>query len=445
VLLLEFIEGETDRMEKRSVITGMGVVSPVGIGVQENWTSLIHGASGIGAFTLIPAEHLPVKLAAEVKNFNPKQFIADRRTVRLTFRNVHLALAAAKLAFEDSGLQKGQVPPERFGGIIGSGGGGFDDGPGFEDLNEPILKSWNEEKQTFDSSLFGEVGVPISYPLFLLKALPNNAFYYISLEYNIQGENDNIVSSYTGGAQAIGDAFRAVRRGLADVIIAGGYDSLLTPNTIFSLDSFGLLAQQDDPARACRPFDRDRTGMVAGEGAGFVIVEELEHARRRGATIYAEIVGYGNASSAYHMYKPDPAGKGIINAVSRALREANLAPAEIDWICADGAGTVESDRAEALALRSVFQDDIAAIPVSATKSMTGHMGSGAGAAESIYAVLAMRSGTVPPTINYEAGDQDCGLTIVAGMAQQRQVDIALNINQGIGGQTTALIFKKIEA
>jgi 3-oxoacyl-[acyl-carrier-protein] synthase II len=423
------------------VITGMGVVSPVGIGTQENWNSLIAGASGIGPVTIIPAEHLPVKLAGEVKDFNPKQFIADRKTVRLTFRNVHLALAAAKLAFEDSGLQKGQVPPERLGGIIGSGGGGFDDGPGFEDLSEPILKSWNEEKKTFDSALFGEVGVPISYPLFLLKALPNNAFYYISLEYNIQGENDNIVSSYTGGAQAIGDAFRAVRRGLADVIIAGGYDSLLTPNTIFSLDSFGLLAKQDDPC-ASRPFDRNRTGMVAGEGAGFVIVEELEHARSRGATIYAEIVGYGNASSAYHMYKPDPAGKGIINAVSKALREANLAPAEIDWICADGTGTPESDRAEALALRSVFQDDAAGIPVSATKSMTGHMGSGAGAAESIYAIMAMRTGMLPPTINYEAGDEDCGLAIVAGAAQQRRVDIALNINQGIGGQTTALIFKK---
>jgi len=430
-------------MDKRAVITGMGVVSPVGIGTQDNWNSLITGVSGIGACTLIPSEHLPVKLAAEVKNFNPKQFIADRRTVRLTFRNVHLALAAAKLAFEDSGLQKGQVPPERLGGIIGSGGGGYDDGPGFEDLKEPILKAWNEEKQTFDSVLFGEVGVPISYPLFLLKALPNNAFYYISLEYNIQGENDNIVSSYTGGAQAIGDAFRAVRRGLADVIIAGGYDSLLTPNTIFSLDSFGLLSKQDDPARASRPFDRNRSGMVVGEGAGFVIVEELEHARCRGATIYAEIVGYGNASSAYHMYKPDPSGKGIVNSVSRALREASLAPAEIDWICADGTGTPDSDRAEALALRTVFQDDRASIPVSATKSMTGHMGSGAGAAESIYSIMTMRSGILPPTINCDNPDADCGLNIVAGMAQQRQVDVALNINQGIGGQTTALVFKKI--
>jgi len=430
-------------MDKRAVITGMGVVSPVGIGTQDNWNSLITGVSGIGACSLIPSEHLPVQLVAEVKNFNAKQFIPDRRTIRLTFRNVHLALAAAKLAFDDSGLQKGQIPPERLGGIIGSGGGGYDDGPGFEDLKEPILKAWNEEKQTFDSTLFGEIGVPISYPLFLLKALPNNAFYYISLEYAIQGENDNIVSSYTGGSQAIGDAFRAVRRGLADVIIAGGYDSLLTPNTIFSLDSFGLLSKQNDPARASSPFDRDRSGMIAGEGAGFVIVEELEHARQRGATIYAEIAGYGNASSAYHMYKPDPSGKGIVNSVSRALREAGLAPAEIDWICADGAGTQDSDRAEALALRTVFQDDIASIPVSATKSMTGHMGSGAGAAESIYSIMAMRSGILPPAINCDNPDAGCGLNIVAGTAQQLQVDVALNINQGIGGQTTALVFKKI--
>ncbi len=430
-------------MEKRAVITGMGAVTPVGIGAQENWESLMAGRSGIGPFTIIAPEHLPVKLAAEVKDFDAKQFIPDRKTIKLTFRNVHLALAAARLAFEDSGIQKGQVPSHRLGGIIGSGGSGSDDGPGAEDMKEPILKSWNEETQTFDSSLFGKDSVHLTYPLFLLKALPNNAFYYISLEYNIQGENDNIVSSYSGGSQAIGDAFRAVRRGLADVIIAGGYDSLLTPATIFSLDSFGLLSKQEDPARASRPFDRDRSGMVVGEGAAFVIVEELEHARRRGATIYAEIAGYGNAASAYHMYKPDPSGKGIINAVSRALREANLAPGEIDWICADGTGTPESDRAEALALHTVFQNDIASIPVSATKSMTGHIGSGAGAAESIYCLMAMRSSMLPPTINYETGDDDCPLAIVAGAAQQCRVDVALNINQGIGGQATALVFKKI--
>lgn len=432
-----------EAMEKRAVITGMGAVTPVGAGVQENWESLVAGRSGIGPFTILESGHLPVKLAAEVKGFDPKRFIPDRKTIKLTFRNVHLALAAARLAFEHAGIQKGQVPSHRLGAIIGAGGCGSDDGPGADDMQEPLLKSWNEETQVFDPALFGKDGLPVTYPLFLLKALPNNAFYYISLEYNIQGANDNIISSYAGGAQAIGDAYRTIRRGLADVIIAGGYDSLLTPATIYSLDSFGMLSRQDDPARACRPFDRSRSGTVAGEGAGFVIVEELEHARRRGATVYAEVAGYGNASSAYHMFKPDPAGKGIVNAVSRALREANFAAAEVDWICADGTGTAEGDRAEARALHGIFQDDIASIPVSATKSMTGHIGAGAGAVESIYCLMAMQSGMLPPTLNYEAGDDDCPLAIVAGAAQQRRVDVALNINQGIGGQTTALVFKKL--
>ncbi len=431
-------------MGKRAVITGMGVVSPIGIGREENWQSLIRGTSGIERFSRLNPEHLPVHIGAEVKNFDPKKFITERKIIRLTFRNVHLALAAAKLAFEDSGLEVGKVSPERFGAIIGSGGGGYDDGPGFEDLNDPILKSWNEETQDFDSAKFGQVGVPSAYPLFLLKALPNNAFYYISLLYNIQGENDNIVTSFTGGSQAIGDAFRAIRRGLADVIIAGGYDSLITPNTIFSLDSFNLLSKNEDPGKACRPFDKLRDGMVAGEGAGFFIVEDLEHAEKRGARIYAEIAGYGNASSAYHLYKPEPEGSGIINATARALQDAQMGAEHIDWVCSDGIATKDGDRAEANALKSIFREKISSLPVSATKSMTGHMGSGSGGAESVYAVMAMNNSIIPPTINYDSPDADCPLDIVAPGPREQKIDVALTINQGLGGQSTALIFKKFE-
>jgi 3-oxoacyl-[acyl-carrier-protein] synthase II len=429
-------------MEKKAVITGMGVVSPAGIGKEENWESLLQGKSGIDRFSRLNPDHLPVCVGAEVKNFNPKKFIKDRKAVRRSFFNVHLALAAAELAVKDSGLDIEKVDSTRFGAIVGSGGGGFDDGPGFEDLNEPILKAWDEKNQRFDSSKFGEKGVPVAYPLFLLKALPNNAFYYISLFYNIQGENDNIVSSYTGGAQAIGDAFRTIRRGLADVIIAGGYDSLITPNTVFSLDSFNLLSKNNNPQEACRPFDRLRDGMIAGEGAGFLIVEEHDHARKRGARIYAEIAGYGNTSSAYHIYNPEPSGNGIIRTTMRALRDAELQPEDIDWVCADGISTTESDKAEACALRAVFQDHISSVPVSATKSVTGHMGSGAGAAESVYSVMAINNGIMPPTINYNNPDDDCKLNIVANTPVEKKIDIAVNINQGIGGQSTALIFKK---
>jgi len=429
-------------MEKRAVVTGMGVVSPIGIGNEENWDSLLHGKSGIEHFNRLSKAHLPVSVGAEVTNFNPKKFIKDRKAVRLTFLNVHLALAAAKIAVDDAGIEAVPIDPARFGAIVGSGGGGFDDGPGFEDLNDPILKAWDEENRRFDSSKFGEEGLPSAYPLFLLKALPNNAFYYISLFYNIQGENDNIVSSYTGGSQAMGDAFRAIRRGLADVIIAGGYDSLITPNTIFGLESLNLLSRNDQPQSACRPFDKSRDGMIAGEGAGFIILEELSHARKRGANIYAEVTGYGNASSAYHIYNPDPAGSGIVRATTRALQDADITAGEVDMICADGISTPDSDRAEAHALTGVFQDHIGSVPVSATKSMTGHMGSGSSAAEAIYAIMAMTHNTVPPTLNCESTDDDCKLNIVTGVPLEKDIRFALNINQGIGGQSTALVFKK---
>jgi len=429
-------------MSRRAVITGMGVVSPLGIGKEENWQRLLAGQSGIDRLARLNAEHLPVKIGAEVKNFNPKQFITDRKALRLSFLNVHLGLAAAKFAVEDAALPLDKINPTRFGAVIGSGGGGFDDGPGYEDLNEPILRSWDEEEKTFDSAKFGEQGVPVAHPLFLLKALPNNAFYYISLLYNIQGENNNIISSYTGGSQAIGDAFRAVRRGDADIMIAGGYDSLLTPNTIFSLHTMNLLSAQEDPAAACRPFDRMRDGMVAGEGAGFVLVEELDHAQARGAKIYAEVVGYGNASSAYHIYQPAPDGEGVRRAIQRALEDAQLDAAAVGWVNADGIATQESDRAETCALKKVFGERIARLPVSATKSMTGHLGSASGAIESVYSILALGQGLLPPTINYSHPDPDCDLDLVTGQPREKQIDAALTINQGIGGQCTALMFKK---
>lgn len=430
-------------MKKKAVITGMGVLSPLGIGTEENWQALLAGTVGISGLERLNSQHLPIAIGGEVRNFKPKDFIADRKAIRLTFHNVHLALAAAKLAFEDCGLDLERVDPTRFGAIVGSGGGGFDDGPGFEDLNEPILRSWDEERNRFDSKKFGQLGVPVSYPLFLLKALPNNAFYYISLLYNIQGENDNIVSTYTGGSQAIGDAFRSIRRGLADVIIAGGYDSMLTPNTIFSLDSFGLLSRQADPQRACRPFDRDHDGMVPAEGAGFLVVEELEHARARGARIYAEICGYGNASSAYHMFTADPTGSGLARAMQRALEDARVDAREVEWVCADGTGVPDSDRAEAGALRTVFGAGGDTLPVSALKAQTGHMGSGSAAAETIHAVNALTSGVLPASVNCDNPDSSCPPALVTGSPREQALSTVLSINQGIGGQSTALIVRKI--
>lgn len=427
----------------RAVITGIGIISPLGIGKQENWHHLVKGTSGINKLSRLSTSQLPVTIGAEVTNFDPKKYIADRKALKLSFFNVHLALAAAKLAVEDAGIELEKIDPTRFGAIIGSGGGGFDDGPGFEDLNEPILQSWVADQKRFDSSKFGEQGLAGAYPLFLLKALPNNAFYYISLFYNIQGTNDNIISSYTGGAQAIGDAFRAIRRGDADIIIAGGYDSLITPNTILSLYTLNQLSANEDPSEACRPFDLLRDGMIAGEGAGFLIIEEITHAQKRGAPMYAEVIGYGNASSAYHIYNPCPLGTGIERAVLGALKDAAMAPAEIDGVNADGIATKASDKAEACAYKKVFESSLSEIPVSATKSMTGHLGSASGAVEAAYSILSLINAVLPPTINYKNADPDCNINLVKNTAQEKKIKTALTVNQGIGGQTTALLFKKI--
>jgi len=428
-------------MEKRAVVTGMGAVSPIGIGKEQNWNSILQSTTGIGPLVRLSSENLPVGLGAEIKDFDPKQYVQDRKAIRLTYYNVHLALVAATLAVQDAHIDITGEDPSRFGAVVGSGGGGFDDGPGFEEIGEPLLRSWDDEKQQFDSSRFGENGIPAAYPLFLLKALPNNAFFYISLLFNIQGENDNIVSSYTAGAQAVGDAFRTIRRGLADIMIAGGYDCLLTPNTLCSLDSYSVLSKNTDPVNACRPFDRLRDGIVAGEGAGFLVIEERNHAIKRGAPIYAEVVGYGNASSAFHMFNPDSSGSGMMRAILRALQDADIPPEHIDWVCADGIATQDSDLAEAHALYAALKHHAAAVPVSAVKCLTGHMGAGSGAAETIYSIMTMNAGVLPPTANYDNPDERCKLNIVGKRPVEKNVQYALTLSQGIGGQSTALILK----
>ena len=430
-------------MERRAVITGLGMVSPLGIGKEENLQNLIQGKSGIEQIENFNAEELPITIGGGVKNFKANHFIKDRKAIKLSFHSVHLAIAAAQLAMEDARVNVEEVNPSRFGCFIGSGGGGYDDGPGFGDLNEPLLKSWSEEKKKFDPVKFGANGIARTYPLFLLKTLPNNAFYYISLINNIQGENDNIIASFTGGSQAIGDAARAIRRGATDIAIAGGYDSLLLPGTLFSFAALNLLSENPNPTEACRPFDAKRDGMVLSEGAGMMIIEELSHAQRRGASIYAEIIGYSNSSSAYHLFKPCPAGSGISTALKKSLDDAGMEPLAIDYINADGISTTISDRAETLAIKNVFGSHAYQIPISSTKSMMGHLGTGAGAVELIICTLAMQENIIPPTINYETTDPDCDLDYVPIQSRAQEIHTALSINQGLGGHCTCLIIKKV--
>ncbi|KPJ56811.1 MAG: hypothetical protein AMJ42_04935 [Deltaproteobacteria bacterium DG_8] len=430
-------------MKRRAVITGLGMVTPLGIGKEETWRNLIAGKSGIEKISRLSPEEVSVTIGGEVKDFKANHFIKDRKALKLSFHSVHLAIAAAKLAVDDAEVKVEEINPTRFGCFIGSGGGGYEDGPGFPDLVEPLQKSWSEEKGKFDPVKFGTNGITSTYPLFLLKTLPNNAFYYISLFYNIQGENDNIIASFTGGSQAIGDAARAIIRGATDIAIAGGYDSLLLPATLFSFNHLKLLSKNPNPEKACRPFDANRDGMVLSEGAGMVIIEEISYATKRGAHIYAEILGYGNSSSAHHLYEPCPSGSGINIALKKGLNDAGIEPSAIDYINADGIGTTLSDRAETYAIKNVFGSDAYQIPISSTKSMMGHLGTGAGAAELMICTLAMQENVLPPTINYEIPEPDCDLDYVPNQARSEEIHTALSINQGLGGQCTCLIIRKV--
>jgi 3-oxoacyl-[acyl-carrier-protein] synthase II len=430
-------------MERRAVITGVGIVSPLGIGKEENWKKLIAGQSGIKNLSRFDTADLHVTIAGEVTDFKASDFIKDRKAVKLTQPMVHLAIAAAQLAVQDAGVKTEEVDPARYGAFIGSGGGGFEEGPGFPELVEPLVQSWSEEKKKFDPVKFGADGIARTYPLFLLKTLPNNAFYYISLLNNIQGENDNIIASFTGGAQAIGDAARAIRRGSTDIAIAGGYDSLLLPATLFGFNKLELLSQNPEPTEACRPFDGERDGMVLSEGAGMVVIEELSHAQKRGAPVYAELVGYASSSSAHHLYQPSLIGQGISTALQKSLSDAQVDPSTISYINADGIGTILSDRAETRALKNVLGSHAYQIPVSSTKSMMGHLGTGAGGVEPIICALTLKENIIPPTINYISPDPECDLDYVPNEAREHTVHTALSINQGLGGQCTCLVLKKL--
>lgn len=430
--------------DKRVVITGLGIISPAGLGKEENWSNFIAGKSGIDTIAQFDASQLPVKMAGEVKGFTPREFIKDRKSLKIMYRNVQLGLTAAKLAIDDSGLETDKVDPLRFGAIIGSGGGGFDEGPGNIDLAEVIKISWDENKKNFDPIRFGSIGIEKIYPLWLLKTLPNNVFCYISIYYNAQGVNDNVITSFTGGSQAIGDAFNAIKRGDADIMIAGGYDSLVMPNNIFSFHSLDMLSKDGRGKSSFRPFDRLRDGFVPGEGAAMLILEELYHAKKRDARIYGEIIGYGNASSGFHLYRPSPDGRGLVSAIKMACKDSRINLTEIDYINADGIATRESDRAETYAIKKVFSERAYKMAVTATKPITGHTGAASGAIEIIVTLLAINKGIILPTINLENPDPECDLDYCPVKAREKQVHTALSLNQGFGGQNAALIIKRCE-
>jgi len=425
-------------MKRRVVITGIGLVTCLGEGIERNWNRMVSGNSGVGAISSFDASTFPVKIAAEITGFDPQKHILNKKLLKLINRHVTFGLAAAKLAVAESCLELTALPSHRVGVYMGSG-----ESCGSPKEFFPALEVSVEKDRSINFHKFGSEGIWRINPLFLLRGLPNNLLCYITIEYNAQGPNNNFVMSSVASSQAIGEGFKVVQRGDADVMLVGGSDSLVGMDELLKYSEMKLLSKKNIcPKKAFRPFDLRRDGFVAGEGAGILILEELSQALRRKAPIYAEIVGYGCGSDGYHIIELSPEGKAISLAIANALKDAGIASGDIGYISAHGNATQKGDLAETRAMKDVFGKKAYEIPISSIKPMIGHLGAASGAAELIGSVLASYKGIVPPTINYDTPDPDCNLDYVPNTARKAVIDFAMSINYGIGGQSTALIVKR---
>ena len=410
-------------MKKRVVITGIGAVTPLGNDIVSTWNNLVNGVSGIQPITKFDTGKFTVKVAGEVKDFQPEQFI-DPKEVRRMGRYTHFAIAASKMAIEDAGIKLGEnADPERTGVWIGSGIGGIAE---FEIQHKRFLEKGPRRVN------------PFTVPLLI----PDMASGRVSIEIGAKGINNCSVTACASGANSIGDAFRVVQRGDADIMVAGGTEACITEMTIAGFSNMTALSTNPDHRTASRPFDKNRDGFVIGEGAGIMILEELELALARGAKIYGELVGYGATGDAYHITTPAPNGEGGSRAMKLALEDAGLAPNEVGYINAHGTSTYYNDLYETAAIKEVFGDYAYQIPVSSTKSMTGHLLGAAGAIEAIFSVLVLKEGMIPPTINLNTPDEDLDLDYVPHTARKQNVRTVLSNSFGFGGHNATLIFKQ---
>jgi len=407
------------------VVTGLGLVSPVGIGVEESWSALLAGKSGIGPITLFDASTFPSRIAGEVKGFDPEKFM-DRKEARRNDRFIQLALAASDQAWKDSGLDMATEDPERVGAIVGSGLGGL-----------ASIEDWHK--------VYLEKGVRKIGPFFVPSLIVNLAPGQISLRFGMKGPSFSTVSACATGNHAIGDAMMYIERDMADVIMAGGAEATITPLGTGGFCAARALSERNDaPEKASRPFDKGRDGFVPGEGAGLLVLEEYEHARKRGARIYAELGGYGCSSDAYHITSPAPEGEGGQRAMRMALKDAGLAPAAVGYVNAHGTSTPQGDVAECQGITRVFGDHAKTkLMVSSTKSMIGHLLGAAGGAEAVVTVLAIARGVLPPTINVEDQDPECALDVIPNVAREVRVDAAMSNSFGFGGTNAVLLFKRV--
>jgi len=407
----------------RAVITGLGVITPIGLTVEEFWNNLTNGVSGVGPITRFDATGYPVRIAAEVKGFDPNDYM-DRKLARRTSRPVQFAIAAAKMALKDANLQVNEENGPSVGVILDTGGGGMAD---IEEATKVLL----------------ERGPRRISPFFIPNMMPNAPACQISI---IAGAKGPVIASTTAcasGNHAFVEAMHILRRGEAEAIITGGTESAITPLAFAAFGRMGALSKRnDEPERACRPFDRDRDGFVFGEGAAVMILETLEHALGRGAHIYAEVAGGSITGDAYHITAPDPEGDGAARAMKRALEDAQMKPEEIDVIFAHGTGTLLNDVSETKAIKKALGEHAYQVAISATKSMVGHLLGAAGAISAVAAVLAIRDGIIPPTINLETPDPECDLDYVPQVARKRKVRAAMINGFGFGGQNVSLIIKE---
>lgn len=412
-------------MTRRVVVTGLGLVTPVGNSVEETWAALMSGRSGADYIRKFDAEKFPVRFACEIKDFDPLNYI-EKKEARKMGAFIHYAIAAADEAVRTSGLTIGDDISEQVGTYISSGIGDF----------------WAIERE--HSKLLRDGPGRVS-PFFIPSAIVNLASGQVSIRHNAKGPNSATATACSAGAHAIGDSFKIIQRGAADVMICGGAESAITPMSVAGFAAMRALStRNDDPQHASRPFDRERDGFVIGEGAGIMLLEELEFARRRGATIYGELVGYGMTADAFHITMPDETGSGAIRVMKTTLKDAGVNPEEVGYINAHGTSTPYNDKFETLAIRSTFSEHAYKVAVSSTKSMTGHLLGAAGGIEGVFCVLAIHRNTLPPTINYQYPDPECDLDYVPNEPREAKVQYALSNSFGFGGTNAALLFKRFE-
>lgn len=424
---------------KRVVITGVGAVTPLGHNVEQTWEKLIKGQSGIERITLFDSSRFPTKIGAQVKKWDFKKEFSNPNLQNEVGRNTQFTLVALEQAVQDSGIHIGKtVKPERCGVYMGAGEGIVD----FDNFMSLILENSNEEG--VNGSLFIQNGVSRFDPIGEFEQEPNMPSMHIADLIGAIGPNQNCLTACAASSQAIGEAAEIIRRGNADVMVSGGAHSMINP---LGLTGFNLLtalstSHENEPSRASRPFDRDRDGFVLGEGAGILILEELEHAKKRGAKIYGELIGYGSTADAYRITDSHPDGRGAIAAIELAIRDAQINPDQIDYINAHGTSTQVNDSVETLAIKQSLKEHAYKIPVSSNKSIMGHLIAAAGAVEMISTLFSIQTGVVPPTINYENKDPDCDLDYVPNQAREKKVDIALSNSFGFGGQNISLLVRR---